>query len=174
MSGVISRWLGGIEALPEIAMRLLRVQIENRPAVDVIRLYDGEVLHFYCDPPYLHDTRGDAKAYGFEMTREEHVDLAEVLHDCKGKAALSGYRNGLMDKLYKDWRRYDAPLEAMSFNQEDAAGMCLDELLTGEDRWTPATRVEAATPELTAPSGSRDLRRHNVALHRNREPQLLT
>lgn len=111
MSGVISRWLGGVEALPEIALRLLRVQIENRPAVEVIRLYDSESTLFYCDPPYLHDTRGDAKAYGFEMTRDEHIELADVLDRCKGKAALSGYRNRLMDKLYKNWRRFDAPLK---------------------------------------------------------------
>lgn len=109
MSGVISRWLGGVEALPEIALRLLRVQIENRPAIDVIRLYDGKSTLFYCDPPYLHDTRGDAKAYGFEMTKEEHIALAEALHGCKGKVALSGYRNHLMDELYKNWRRFDAP-----------------------------------------------------------------
>lgn len=41
MSGVISRWLGGVSMLPEIAARLLRVQIENRPALNVIRLYDS-------------------------------------------------------------------------------------------------------------------------------------
>ena len=51
MSGVISRWLGGVQALPEIAERLLRVQIENRPAVDVIWLYDSPDTLFYCDPP---------------------------------------------------------------------------------------------------------------------------
>lgn len=39
MSGVISRWFGGVKMLPYIAERLLRVQIENRPAEDVIRLY---------------------------------------------------------------------------------------------------------------------------------------
>jgi DNA adenine methylase len=109
MSGVVSRWLGGVEALPEIALRLLRVQIENRPAIDVIRLYDGESTLFYCDPPYLHDARGDAKAYGFEMTKEGHIELAKVLHDCRGKIAISGYRNHLMDELYKSWRRFDAP-----------------------------------------------------------------
>src|SRR5436305_5394699 len=59
MSGVVSRWLGGVEALPEIAERLLRVQIENRPALDVIRLYDDSTTLFYCDPPYPHETRGD-------------------------------------------------------------------------------------------------------------------
>jgi DNA adenine methylase len=109
MSGVVSRWLGGVEALADISSRLIRVQIENRPALDVIRLYDGKETLFYCDPPYLHDTRGDSKAYGFEMQEIQHVDLAAALKRCHGKVAISGYRNRLMDKLYKEWRRYDAP-----------------------------------------------------------------
>jgi DNA adenine methylase len=109
MSGVVSRWLGSIDMLPEIAERFLRVQIENRPATDVIRLYDDETTLFYCDPPYPHESRGDAKAYLFEMTDWEHEELASVLHSAKGKAAVSGYRCQLMDTLYKDWRRVDAP-----------------------------------------------------------------
>jgi DNA adenine methylase len=109
MSGVVSRWLGGVEALPDIGTRLLRVQIENRPAVDVVRLYDGKDTLFYCDPPYLHDTRGDSSAYGFEMEEGDHIDLSVALRNCKGKVAISGYRNGLMDSLYKGWRRFDAP-----------------------------------------------------------------
>jgi len=108
MSGVISRWLGGIEALDVIAPRLLRVQIENRPALDVIRLYDSKDTLFYCDPPYLHTTRGDSKAYGFEMDEEQHVALAACLRRITGKAAISGYRCDLMDRLYKGWRRFDA------------------------------------------------------------------
>ncbi len=111
MSGVVSRWLGGVDALAGIGTRLIRVQIENRPALDVIRLYDGEGTLFYCDPPYLHDTRGDSNAYGFEMEEGEHVTLAAALNRCVGKAAISGYRNGLMDKLYKEWRRFDAPVK---------------------------------------------------------------
>jgi DNA adenine methylase len=108
MSGVVSRWLGGVEALDEIGARLLRVQIENRPALDVIRLYDSKDTLFYCDPPYLHETRGDSKAYGFEMDEEQHLQLAAALHRIKGRAAVSGYRCKLMDKIYKDWRRFDA------------------------------------------------------------------
>jgi DNA adenine methylase len=111
MSGVVSRWLGGVEALADIATRLLRVQIENRPAVDLISLYDSERTLFYCDPPYLHDTRGDSSAYRFEMEEGEHVALAKVLRRCTGKVAISGYRNRLMDELYKAWRRFDAPLK---------------------------------------------------------------
>jgi len=111
MSGVVSRWLGGVEALADIGTRLIRVQIENRPALDLIRLYDSKGTLFYCDPPYLHDTRGDSSAYGFEMEELEHVELADALKKCKGKVAISGYRNDLMDKLYKGWYRFDAPLK---------------------------------------------------------------
>ncbi len=109
MSGVISRWLGGVEGLAEIGERLARVQIENRPALDVIHLYDDTTTLFYCDPPYLHATRGDSRAYRFEMCEDEHIDLATTLNRMKGKAAVSGYRCDLMDRLYKGWRRFDAP-----------------------------------------------------------------
>lgn len=109
MSGVVSRWLGSIEALPAIAERLLRVQIENRPAEDVIALYDSPSTLFYCDPPYVHATRGDSKAYGFELDDSEHKSLAAMLKKRAGKVAISGYRCPLMDELYKGWRRFDAP-----------------------------------------------------------------
>lgn len=109
MSGVVSRWLGSVKGLPEIAERLLRVQIENRPAIEVIKLYDSPVTLFYCDPPYPHEARGDSKAYGFEMTDPEHEELAYVLSQVKGRAAVSGYRCDLMDKLYLGWRCAEAP-----------------------------------------------------------------
>lgn len=100
MSGVISRWLGAIDQLPKIAERLLRVQIENRPAIDVIRLYDSPDTLFYCDPPYVHDTRGDANAYGYEMTNRQHAELAELLNKVCGMVAVSNYQCDLMDELY--------------------------------------------------------------------------
>lgn len=109
MSGVVSRWLGSVDGLAEIAQRLLRVQIENRPAMDAISTYDSTNTLFYCDPPYLHETRGDAKAYGFEMDEEQHRRLASLLNQCKGKVAISGYRHELMDELFDGWRRFDAP-----------------------------------------------------------------
>ena len=108
MSGVVSRWLGSVESLPEVALRLLRVQIENRPASEVIKLYDEENTLFYCDPPYVHASRGDRKAYGYEMEDGKHFELAEVLKGCKGKVAISGYRCELMDELYKNWQCEEA------------------------------------------------------------------
>ncbi|MGH9431385.1 MAG: DNA adenine methylase [Terriglobia bacterium] len=109
MSGVVSRWLGSVHSLPHIALRLLRVQIENRPAIDVIKLYDSAESLFYCDPPYVHSSRGDSKAYGFEMKDVDHEELATVLNRCKGKVAVSGYHCDLMDTMYRGWRRVDAP-----------------------------------------------------------------
>jgi DNA adenine methylase len=111
MSGVISRWLGSIEDLPEIAERLLRIQIENRPAVDVIRLYDSPDTLFYCDPPYVHLTRGDHNAYGYEMTDDEHRDLAQVLNKVQGQVAISNYQCELMEDLYPapKWVKTVAP-----------------------------------------------------------------
>lgn len=103
MSGVVSRWLGSVAGLPEIAERLLRVQIENRPAIEVVQLYDNKDTLFYCDPPYPHSSRGDSKAYKYEMTDKDHEELADVLRNVKAKVAISGYRSHLMDKLYKDW-----------------------------------------------------------------------
>lgn len=115
MSGVVSRWLGGVDGLSDIAERLMRVQIENRPALDVIQLYDSADTLFYCDPPYVHATRGDTAAYGFEMSDEDHEALAAALHQCRGKVAISGYRNDFMDRLYQGWRRFDAaPKQAHS------------------------------------------------------------
>lgn len=107
MSGVISRWLGGVEDLRIIAERLLRVQIENRPAIHVIRLYDSPGTLFYCDPPYIHETRGDSKAYGYEMTDDQHTELAGVLNDVVGMVAISNYPCELMDRLYPapKWHR---------------------------------------------------------------------
>jgi DNA adenine methylase len=102
MSGVISRWLGAVEDLPAVAGRLLRVQIENRPAVNVIRLYDSSSTLFYCDPPYVHSTRGDSKAYGFEMTDAQHRDLADVLNAVQGLVAFSNYQAKILDKLYPE------------------------------------------------------------------------
>lgn len=103
MAAAVSRWLGSVEGLSEVAQRLLRVQIENLPAESLIKKYDSEKTLFYCDPPYVHSTRGDTNNYSFEMSDEEHISLAQTLREAKGKVAISGYHCDLMDNLYGDW-----------------------------------------------------------------------
>lgn len=108
MAGAVSRWLGSVEDLPEIAQRLLRVQIEHDDAIKIIKKYDTNQTLFYCDPPYPHSSRGDTKAYRYEMTDNDHIYLSSVLHSVKGLVALSGYHCDLLDDLYKDWYCYNA------------------------------------------------------------------
>jgi DNA adenine methylase len=108
MAGAVSRWLGAVEGLPEIVQRLQRVQIENAPALEILERYDSDETLFYLDPPYVHESRGDVKAYGNEMTDFDHVNLAHALNSIKGRAVLSGYRSGLYDRLFRDWYRVDA------------------------------------------------------------------
>ena len=109
MAGAVSRWLGAIDHLPDIAQRLLRVQLENAPAIEVINRYDTTDTLFYCDPPYPHESRGDSKAYGYEMTDEAHRELAAVLRQCKGKVAVSSYRCKLTAEIYAGWECFEAP-----------------------------------------------------------------
>jgi DNA adenine methylase len=109
MGGAVSRWHGSVDNLAWVAARLLRVQLECRPALQVIKAYDAGDTLFYLDPPYPHESRGDSKAYRFEMTEAEHRELSALLHSVEGRVAISGYQCRLMDELYGDWRREDAP-----------------------------------------------------------------
>lgn len=115
MSGVISRWLGGIENLEFISERFLRVQIENRTAIEVISLYDSKETLFYCDPPYIHETRGDTNSYSYEMTDQQHRELAEVLNSTSGLVAFSNYECSLLEKLYPSskWKKHYSPLKTI-------------------------------------------------------------
>jgi DNA adenine methylase len=108
MADVVSGYLSMIDdQLPAIVERLRRVEIIQRPAVDVIRTWDSKDTLFYCDPPYVHETRhkSSREVYGCEMTEEDHRELAKTLNACSGKVILSGYPSDLYKKLYGKWRR---------------------------------------------------------------------
>jgi DNA adenine methylase len=107
MADVVSGYLSMIdEQLPLIVERLRTVEIVCRPAVEVIRTWDGPETLFYCDPPYVPSTRheGSRSIYGCEMSEEDHRGLAAVLRACRGRVVLSGYPSPLYDELYGDWR----------------------------------------------------------------------
>jgi DNA adenine methylase len=101
-----SAWLSAVAGLPEVALRLRRVVVENMPAVDLIPQEDGPETLFYCDPPYPHETRAAVSAYGnFEMTTADHRNLLKVLREVQGKVILSGYPCELYDEVLHDWTR---------------------------------------------------------------------
>src|SRR5262249_18449155 len=66
---------------------------------DVIESQDGPRTLFYCDPPYLHETRTVTDAYHFEMTASDHECLLNVLAKIEGKFLLSGYHSDLYDQF---------------------------------------------------------------------------
>lgn len=94
-----------------IVERLRGVIIENQPALEVIKRYDGPHTLHYIDPPYPHETRNVrwvGQAYRHEMSDDDHRHLAGVLRAAKGMVVLSGYACGLYDiELYHDWQRVD-------------------------------------------------------------------
>lgn len=96
-------FLKKVHGLHEIVARLRRVQLENRPAVNIIRKFDNPGTLFYCDPPYMHETRTSKADYKFEMDLEAHIELAGALNACRGMVALSGYDHPKMDELYAGW-----------------------------------------------------------------------
>ncbi len=113
MNEQVSSWLSALDGLPDAHERLKRVAILNKPAVDVIRSQDGSRTLYYCDPPYVHETRATTDDYRHEMTTQQHVELLDALRCIKGTFVLSGYRC----KLYDDaadrygWRRVDIEID---------------------------------------------------------------
>jgi DNA adenine methylase len=85
------------------AKRLKLAQIENDTALNVINRFDDIDTLFYCDPPYVADTRTSID-YPLEMTDADHTALSEVLHSIKGMALISGYDSELYQHLYADWK----------------------------------------------------------------------
>lgn len=94
------------------ADRLKGVQIENQPALDVIRKFNHDNVLIYADPPYLLNTRG-GKQYRHEMTEQDHVELLDVLKQHKGSVILSWYPSELYDLELRSWHR----IARKSYNQ---------------------------------------------------------
>jgi DNA adenine methylase len=111
-AGTVSSWQYGIDGLAAVAARFRTIQVENYPAIRIIELYDTPDTLFYCDPPYVQDTRETShrrRDYTNEMSDADHRDLAAALHKIKGRAAISGFPSQLYDELYGDWNKIMMP-----------------------------------------------------------------
>lgn len=96
---VASRWFGRHDSLALIHQRLRSVQIEMRDALDILQEWDGPKTVFYCDPPYVLDTRSNRKYYAVEQSDDFHERLVDVLLQVKGAVVLSGYDHPIYDRL---------------------------------------------------------------------------
>ena len=91
--------------IAEAAERLMQVQIENRPAVEVIQRHNGPEVLIYADPPYVKQTRtASGNAYNHEMTDDDHITLLQALNKHNGSVLLSGYDCELYQDILVGWR----------------------------------------------------------------------
>jgi DNA adenine methylase len=117
-----------VDRLHAAAARLRKVVIENRPAAEVIALYDAPDVVLYCDPPYLDSTRSGLRDhkrgdYAHDTNTEaDHRELAEVLHGCRSSVLLSGYGSPLYDELYGGWERAEISVQRPATNRRGSTG----------------------------------------------------
>lgn len=99
-------WCNLPEKIVQAAERLRGVQIENRPAAELIPRFNFENVLIYCDPPYMPDTR-HGKQYRHEMDARDHEELLSLLLEHKGPVILSGYGTDLYETMLTGWNRYE-------------------------------------------------------------------
>jgi len=84
-------WAKTPEVIIQAAERLRGVQIENRPAVELIRRFNYQNVLIY------------AEQYRHEMTDDDHMELLEAIKAHRGPAIISGYDSDLYNRELKGW-----------------------------------------------------------------------
>lgn len=127
-------WCHLPEKIMQAAERLRGVQIENRPAAELIERFNGNKVLIYADPPYVLRTR-HGKQYRHEMDDQAQNDLLDVLLAHEGPVLLSGYDNDLYNDRLRGWHREENTChtqtnvkrrEVLWMNFEPAVQMKLD------------------------------------------------
>lgn len=90
--------------ITDIAERLRMVQIENKPALEVIERFNYGNVFMYIDPPYLLNTR-HGKQYMHEMTDSDHEELLRTLLRSRAKIMISGYESDMYNDYLGSWQK---------------------------------------------------------------------
>lgn len=91
-----------VKNLSEMAKRLENVLFECLSFWECIKKYDSPRTFFYVDPPYLSCERFYPDMFGMS----DHVRLAELLHQIKGKVMISHTDHPFHSEYYAGWTRY--------------------------------------------------------------------
>ena len=97
-------WCKLPEKIMLAAERLRGVQIECRPAVEIIERFNHPKVLIYADPPYMLGTR-HGKQYQCELDDKGQNDLLDVLLVHKGPVIISGYDNDLYNDRLQGWHK---------------------------------------------------------------------
>lgn len=99
-------WTELPETILQAAERLRGVQIECRPALEVIRRFNFPNVLIYADPPYVLSSRsGGKEQYRHEMKDAGHLALLEALNAHSGPVLLSGYDSPLYERELEGWHK---------------------------------------------------------------------
>lgn len=98
-------WCSLPEKIMQASERLRGVQIENKPALELIKRFNYKNVLIYCDPPYMLQTR-HGKQYRCEMDDKNHEELLDALLRHKGFAAISGYDTDFYNSKLAGWNKY--------------------------------------------------------------------
>jgi len=108
----VSQWQTSIARIQPAVERLRYVQVECRDFRFILKHYDTPETFFYCDPPYVMDTRRGG-GYHHEMCDDDHRNMVDMLLKLEGKAILSGYTHPIY-----------APLEQMGWSHIEYSVAC--------------------------------------------------
>lgn len=97
-------WRQFPEKIAAVSERLMGVQIECQPALQLFDRYKRPNVLMYVDPPYILSTR-TTSSYKHEMTNDDHSEMLEALDNHPGPVLLSGYAHPLYNERLKHWKR---------------------------------------------------------------------
>lgn len=140
------QWRALPERIVAAAERLRGVQIECRPALDLLSRYAGADVLVFADPPYLGEVRSRRKIYRKEMMgAAEHEELLAGLRAHPGMVSLTHYRCPLYDDLLTDWMVIE--LNAIAeHGQRRVEGLYLNPALV--------SRLQVGRQQLDLPGGA--------------------
>jgi DNA adenine methylase len=142
----VAIWLSAIEGLPAFHARIRQCLIEGDDWAAILDRYDSPDTLFYCDPPYVPDTRksGSRDMYLHELTHADHEALVDRLLTVQGMVLLSGYDHAIY-----------APLTAQGWDQmrREVKLQAHNSRVTPEDRRTECLwrnpAAQARQPQIT-------------------------
>jgi DNA adenine methylase len=141
-SATVSVWNKLPARLLAVVDRLKCAEIENRPAIELIRQYASPKVLIYADPPYPRNSRVGGRLYGYEMTDADHEELLDVLIAHPGPVALSSYPNALYDERLVGWVKMSRNALATSSKRRTEV-LWLNERATMQGRLTENIEREA-------------------------------
>lgn len=102
-------WQSVPQSIRAATERLSGVQIETRPALDVIRWANYPECLIYCDPPYL----GLGSRYLHDMDENDHERLLDALCEHRGPVFLSAYESAFYEERLTGWQRMSRQNQAL-------------------------------------------------------------